>query len=193
MNRILFVFIIAIIGAAVFAIGGIGVALALENQDGFCASCHTQPETTYLQRASQARASDLASYHTQKQTRCIDCHSGAGVFGRVQSLEQGAHDLANYIRANYHSPAITLNPLGDAACAKCHSTIYDRLPGAGKAGTGHYHFYLLQWQQADPNAAQCITCHTPHYATLESLKFMNQGIVGQECEKCHDALSGVVK
>jgi predicted CXXCH cytochrome family protein len=36
-------------------------------------------------------------------------------------------------------------------------------------------------------------CHAPHSTALESLKFMNQGKVGQLCENCHDALSGVVK
>lgn len=193
MPRLVFAFIIAIIGTAVIAIGGVGIALALENQDAFCASCHTQPESAYFQRSVQARSSDLASYHTKQKTNCIDCHSGAGTLGRAQGLQQGAHDLVNYIQANYHSPAITLNPLGDASCVKCHSKIFERAPGSSKAGTGHYHFYLPQWQQADSNAAHCVTCHAPHTESAESLKFMNQGKVGQECEKCHDSLSGVVK
>lgn len=172
---------------------GVGIALALENNDAFCASCHTQPETTYVQRATQVRVSDLASYHTQKATRCIDCHSGAGMWGRAQGLQQGAHDLGNYLRGDFHSPAIITNPLSDESCVKCHAKIYERPAGAGKAGTNHYHFYLPQWRQADANAPRCLTCHAPHSTALESLKFMNQGKVGQLCESCHDALSGVVK
>lgn len=193
MPRYAFAFVIVIVSASVFTVGGIGIALALENQDSFCASCHTQPETTYVQRSRQVHAADLAAYHTQKATACIDCHSGLGLLGRRLGLEQGAHDLVNYVRGEYHSPAITTNPLGDESCIKCHTKILEHPPGAGKAGTNHYHFYLPQWQQADANAPRCVNCHAPHTLGVESLKFMNQGQVGELCESCHDALSGVVK
>ena len=193
MRRVIVPIFIALMSIGVLTVSGVGIALALENNDAFCAACHTQPETTYVQRATQARASDLASFHTHAATRCIDCHSSAGALGRGQGLQQGARDLANYWRGSYHSPAITLNPLGDPACLQCHPKIYERPASAGKAGTNHYHFYLPQWHQADANAPRCAVCHAPHSTSLESLKFMNQGKVGQECEKCHDALSGVVK
>ena len=193
MRRVVTAIFVAAVGVIVLVIGGTGLALALENQDPFCASCHTQPETTYVQRASQSRPTDLASYHTQKATRCIECHSGSGMWGRVDGLKQGAHDLSSYIRGNYHSPAITTQPLGDEACLKCHVKIYARPAGAGKAGTNHYHFYLPQWRLADSDAPQCIACHPPHTTGLEGLKFMPQGKVGKLCEDCHDALSGVVK
>lgn len=193
MRNMLFALIVGLVGAGTLAIVGIGIALTLENQDSFCASCHTQPESSYVQRSTFARASDLASFHTQNATRCIDCHSGADMFGRVEGLRQGAHDLANYLSGNYHAPAVTLNPLSDDACVKCHTKIYERPLGAGRAGTNHYHFYLPQWQQADPNAARCIACHAPHTNGVESLRFMQQGKVGLLCENCHDALSGVVK
>ncbi len=193
MRRLAFAFIIASVGAVVLGIGGIGIALGLENQDAFCASCHTQPESIYVQRSSQARASDLASYHTKQKTNCIDCHSGSGMLGRADGLKQGLHDFMNFVRGNYHSPAVTTNPLGDDSCVKCHTKIYERPPGAGKAGTNHYHFYLPRWRQAEPSTPRCIACHAPHANGVESLKFMNQGKVGQLCENCHDALSGVVK
>lgn len=193
MRRLITVAFIAIIGAGALVIGGISVALALENQDAFCASCHTEPEVTFFQRSTQKNPADLATYHTKKETRCIDCHSSSGMFGRASGLKQGAHDLANFISGAYHSPAITTNPLGDDACVKCHTKIYERAPGAGKAGSNHYHFYLLEWQAADASAANCTSCHAPHTAALESLKFMNQGKVGKLCEDCHTALSGVVK
>lgn len=193
MRRLFIAVFIAIIAAVGLAIAGIGGALALENQDAFCASCHTQPETAYFERSTLANATDLAAFHSKKETHCIDCHTASGTFGRASGLSQGAHDLANFIRGAYHSPAVTTNPLGDDSCVKCHSKIYDRPSGAGKAGTNHYHFYLLEWQAADPNAARCASCHTPHTTALASLRFMNQGKVGQLCEDCHTALSGVIR
>ena len=36
-----------VVGAAVLCLGTLGVSLALENQDAFCAACHTQPESAY--------------------------------------------------------------------------------------------------------------------------------------------------
>ncbi len=193
MRRLFVAVFVAIIAAGALAIAGIGGALALENQDAFCASCHTQPETTYYQRSIQSNATDLAAFHTKKETHCIDCHSASGTFGRASGLTQGAHDLANFVRGAYHSPAITTNPLGDDLCVKCHTKIYERPRGAGKAGLNHYHFYLLEWQAADIDAARCITCHVPHTMALESMKFMNQGKLGQLCEDCHTALSGVIR
>lgn len=193
MHRFFVAIFIAISGAGVLAVGGIGVALTLENQDPFCASCHTQPETDYYQRSTQNNPPDLAAYHTKKDTHCIDCHSASGLLGRSSGLAQGSHDLANFIRGSYHAPAITTKPLGDDSCVKCHAKIYERTPGSGKAGSNHYHFYLLEWKQAEPDAAQCVSCHTPHTIASESLKFMNQGKVGQLCEDCHTALSGVIR
>ena len=193
MRRYFIAIFISLVGTGILAIGGIGVALALENQDSFCASCHTEPETTFHQRSIQIKSPDLAAYHTKQNTHCIDCHTPSGLLGRASGLRQGVHDLANFIRGNYHSPAVTTNPLGDDACVKCHTKIYDRPPGSGKAGMNHYHFYLLQWKESSTNAASCIDCHAPHALAQESLKFMNQGKVGQLCEDCHTALSGVIR
>ncbi len=193
MRRLIFAAGIAVIGSSALAISGIGVALGLENQDAFCASCHTQPEATYYQRSIQTRAADLAAFHAKKETHCIDCHSASGTFGRAHGLTQGAHDLANFIRGAYHAPAITTNPLGDDACVKCHTKIYERPKGAGKAGTNHYHSYLLEWQTAEPGAASCVNCHAPHTVESENLRFLNQGQVGKLCEECHTALSGVLR
>jgi nitrate/TMAO reductase-like tetraheme cytochrome c subunit len=60
----------------ILAAGGFTFAASQETHDAFCASCHTQPESTFYQRSTAAQPMDLASYHTAQQTRCIDCHSG---------------------------------------------------------------------------------------------------------------------
>jgi predicted CXXCH cytochrome family protein len=193
MRPIIAPILIALLGAGVMGVGGIGTALTLENQDAFCASCHTEPESVYYQRSLKANASDLASYHTHKSTRCIDCHSGAGLLGRADGLRQGSRDLAKFLSGTFHRPAVTLNPLGDASCTKCHSNVLDRPAGRSGAGLGHYHFFLPQWRQIDSQAVQCVSCHSPHTIGLAGLKFMAQGKVGQLCDACHEALSGVIK
>jgi len=178
------------VGAAILVIGGVGVSLALENQDVFCASCHTEPEATYYQQSMQANPGTLAAFHRQKATACIDCHSGGGILGRSEGLTQGAQDLMAFLSGTYHHPAITLNPLSDASCLKCHQDIPQSRPGVSRASNGHYHLYLSRWQAADPQAARCITCHTAHTHGLDGLQFMNQGRVAQVCDNCHTALGG---
>ena len=100
---------------------GSGTAFAIqqENQDAFCASCHTEPEVTYYDQSQASPPATLAAFHAQNAeggsppARCIDCHSGGGPFGRVEGLKQGAQDTFSYWSGNYHDPAITTNPLGD--------------------------------------------------------------------------------
>ena len=75
--------------------------MQLENHDSFCASCHTSPESDYVDRAHAGTAVDLASFHTGQGVRCIDCHSGEGVNGRVQAMPLGGHDLLKFVSGNF--------------------------------------------------------------------------------------------
>ena len=88
---------VSLVGVAILVIGGVGVSLALENQDAFCASCHTEPEASYYQQSTQPNPGTLAAFHTQKETACIDCHSGSGILGRSAGLTQGAQDLMAFL------------------------------------------------------------------------------------------------
>lgn len=187
-------FVIAIIGVVIaiplLAVGTVGVSLALENQDVFCASCHTEPESKYYAQSIEKNPATLAAFHTQKNTACIDCHSGGGIFGRVQGLAQGAGDLKMYLSGKYNKPAITSNPLGDASCLKCHGDVpqQQQRRGVNRRTNGHYHFFLARWQAADPKAARCVTCHTAHPTNPASQSFVNNGNVAQVCDNCHRAL-----
>lgn len=192
---------LAIIGFSllIFAAAGIGVGLRLEERDAFCASCHTEPESTFYQR-SLATPSDLASAHAHLGTeavRCIDCHSGVGAAGRAGSLAQGAWDLARFLVGDYEQPAHTTNPVGDAGCLKCHT------PPGGEALTAyalpfasseHYHraSYLNEWasRDADPYGT-CSFCHVAHTeGTIVERHFTPQVATNDGCNDCHRALSG---
>jgi predicted CXXCH cytochrome family protein len=183
---------VGIVVAIVLSIAGVGVSLALENQDSFCAACHTEPETRYYQQSLETDSKTLAAFHTQQNdgVLCIDCHGGGGTFGRAEGLVQGADDLIRYISGSYHHPAITQNPIRDDTCLKCHDWVLDpNQSGANQAKNGHYHVRLPKWQAIDRHAAGCVSCHTAHTTGLVSLRYMSQGKVGKLCDACHTALN----
>jgi hypothetical protein len=176
----------------------IGTATALEGYDPFCSACHTEPEVEYVSR-SLSNPTDLASVHTPAEVRCIDCHSGEGLFGRSVSLRQGASDLAAYVSGSYARPAITTNPVGEVGCTKCHDApssvgVYARTEGGVTSSHYHFHEYAAEWLTREPDAGgSCGMCHKAH--TLDTLA--NQGFVIDSelklaCEACHAALSGWV-
>ena len=176
----------ALAGMLVLAGAGVATGATLEEHDGFCASCHTQPESTYYQRA-QAPAVDLASQHEQAYaTRCIDCHSGPGVSGRASAMLLGARDLAAWVTHTDQQPAPQTVPISDAACLKCHGDVpttrnFDR----------HFHAFLTRWQLADTNAGTCVSCHTGHSTAGDpTLVFLQQDQTQQVCDSCHRVLRG---
>lgn len=176
---------LAIAGVIVLAIaGGTGYAIHLENNDAFCASCHTEPESQYYQQSLDKTATTLAAFHTQKNVRCIDCHSGGGPFGRAEGLSQGTQDLLAYYSGRYHKPAITLNKLGDDSCIKCHENTV-----TNGGFDNHFHLLLARWQSIDPNAGHCVDCHTSHPAGDPTQGFLQAATVEPVCQACH-ALRG---
>jgi len=168
----------------VFLIGVGGVTAAqFENHDSFCGSCHTEPESEYLQRESGAQPVDLASFHAEKNdARCIDCHSGKGVIGRVSAMMLGGRDLLAFVTHNYKQPAPLTRPITDAHCLKCHAAVTQR-----QDFNNHFHVFLSQWQARDPSAAGCVDCHQSHTTDGQaSLAFLNQQTTSQVCQRCHN-------
>ena len=90
--------LIAAAAAILLPAAGFGFAASQEAHDSFCGSCHTEPESTYLARSVAAQPSDLASYHTTESTRCIDCHSGIGITGRMQAEILGASNAIKMVQ-----------------------------------------------------------------------------------------------
>ncbi len=164
---------------------GTGVtAMQLENHDNFCASCHSEPEATYFQRESAASV-DLASFHTAKDTRCIDCHSGAGLVpGRVSALMLGARDLFMWVTGHAVQPAVYTRLIDDASCLKCHADVANR-----RSFNNHFHVFLSRWQAVDQKAATCVTCHQAHHTDVETqLQFLNRANTTEVCQNCHRIL-----
>jgi predicted CXXCH cytochrome family protein len=180
---LILVIVIPLILVLLGATSGV-VAMQFENHDDFCASCHSEPESTYVQREAVA-ASDLASFHKTKDVRCIDCHSGPGLVpGRVNSLMLGAKDLLAWTTGRAMQPAVHTRPIADANCLKCHAEVT-----AQRDFNNHFHVFLSRWQAQDKNAATCVSCHQAHHTDgEEQLKFLNRTNTVNVCQSCHAVL-----
>ena len=193
---------VAVVGL-LLAGGGFAFAASQETHDPFCASCHTQPELTFFERSQAAQAVDLASYHTSQETKCIDCHSGPGVTGRVQAELLGARNALAWYTGTAVQPAVLTSPISDANCLKCHQDITSRgyQPKAqiavqgirggreGEGGGNHWHELLARWQGISSTAGTCTSCHSGH-ATGGTAQtgFMNNQDVQATCNACHQVL-----
>jgi hypothetical protein len=162
-------------------------AMQFENHNGFCASCHTEGEQTFYNRALASAPVDLASLHNNKgQARCIDCHTGAGIVGRYGGLMAGATDLISYFSGRYPQPAALEAPYPDANCLKCHANITQN-----QDFNNHFHVFLPRWQQVDQNAATCVSCHLSHDTHGDvKISFLNEQTTAAICQKCHAVAGG---
>jgi len=183
--------------ALVIAAGGFTFAATQESHDSFCGSCHTQPESTYLQNSTASQPVDLASWHTTQSTRCIDCHSGVGVLGRMQADLLGAKNAFKWYTGTAIQPAPLTQPIGNGNCLKCHQQVTQSayvpknqdLPVEEEAQNGHWHLFLSRWQALDASAARCVTCHSAHTTDGDkTIFYLNQQHTLSVCESCHQKL-----
>lgn len=180
-RRLLLIVGMAALVGLVLAIGSGVEAAHFENRDSFCASCHSEPESTYVDRSVAADPVDLASFHTTKAVRCIDCHSGRGLFGRISALTLGARDLTHYLTGHYTQPAPQTRPVSDAQCTKCHEDVLN-----AQGFNNHFHELLPKWQELSPDAATCVSCHESHITDGSAdIAYLNEARTTQVCQACH--------
>ncbi len=190
--------------AAVLMVGGFAFAASQESHDPFCASCHTQPETSYYGRSTAGQAVDMASFHQPQKVHCIDCHSGKGLTGRISAELLGARNALKWYTGTAVQPAVLKYPIGDANCLKCHQDVTQRgftakeqitLPirmgeeGEEEGHVNHWHEFLARWQTASATAGSCVSCHPGH--TTEGTAqagFMVSATVQNTCDSCHQVL-----
>lgn len=159
----------------------VGVSAHLENKDAFCASCHSQPESTFYQRSLDQMPVDMASNHHGSQVRCIDCHSGPGVTGRLSAISLGAGDLMAYVTHTDQQPAPLTQPIPDSNCLKCHADVPNT-----QDFNRHFHAFLSRWQAMDQKAAACVDCHSAHTTDGDKkLGFLQEQRTVLVCQACH--------
>lgn len=168
------------------AVGSLGFAATTEEHDSFCASCHTQPESTFYSRSQSGAPVDLATAHQAKAVKCIDCHSGRGVTGRLGAIMLGSRNALAFFTRTAQQPAPLTWPIRDNNCIKCHEDTLTR-----QDFQNHFHVFLFRWQAQDPQAAGCVDCHTAHTTTGSAdTGFMTQDTVSPVCQRCHTAIRG---
>ncbi len=218
MSGKLIILLVVLALAAIFTAAGFTFAASQEQHDSFCASCHTQPETTFYGRSTAGTPVDLASFHTAHQTNCINCHSGQGITGRMLAELIGARNALKWYTGTAIQPAVMTYAIGDQNCLKCHQAVTQRgftpqeqitVPG-GSSGEGegegegegrnnHWHQFMARWQAASPTAGTCVSCHSGHAPTGQAAAgqppvgtaqegFMNAQIVQNTCNACHQVL-----
>ena len=167
-------------------IGTFTFAATMEERDSFCASCHTQPESTFYTRSQAGSPVDLATFHHTKSTKCIDCHSGAGTLGRLTAMMLGGRNAVVFYTGTAKQPAPLTFPIGNTNCLKCHAAVMN----TGGGMNNHFHEFLPRWQAADPaNAATCVECHSSHTTDGQAdVAFLNQARTADICQSCHTAL-----
>ena len=162
-------------------IGGERYASHLEQDNNFCGSCHTQPETEYLARfdsaVAQSNATDLAAFHHRKDVKCIDCHTGEGIIGRGEVFSLATWDAIKHFTGIQRQPATIVVPVQNEACIKCHQ---DTMTTTGF--NNHEHNKML-----DPAAPfiRCTDCHVSHRVGVESEAFQFRDAILPQCEYCH--------
>lgn len=181
--------ILGIAAVIVLLLGGsgIGFAASQEENDAFCASCHTQPKSTFYERSLAAAPVDMASSHhtsDDQNSKCIDCHSGRGVTGRLGAMLLGARNAFMLFTHTETQPAPLTVPIRDENCTKCHDNIYRQTDLSN-----HFHAFLPRWQALDLKAAGCVDCHSAHTTGGDAAQgFLQVDHVTPICERCHSAL-----
>lgn len=175
---------IAAIVVALGLIGGVGFASSQEQDNNFCVSCHTQPETEYQARNVSAdttkNATDLASFHHRKKdVRCIDCHVGEGVLGRATVLSLAAWDAFKHYTGIAQQPAKIVFPVQNEACIKCH------LQEVTKPGFENHEHNKYYDPQLAPPSLSCVNCHVSHRTGDERTAFQFRDAILPRCEYCH--------
>lgn len=202
--------VLVVLGVAAGA-GGFVYGYTSEERDSFCASCHTEPESSHYQRSIAAAKVDLSSYHATQDTHCIDCHSGPGLAGRLAAELDGAINAVKFYTGSAVQPAVLRAPFPDANCLKCHQgvTQFGYVPktqmtapnffgrgGEGgfegeEGGLGHWHINLARWQASSANAGRCVSCHSGHLTDVNVQNgFLNDQRVENTCQGCHSVLRG---
>lgn len=170
--------------AAITVIGGVGFVSMQEQDDRFCVSCHTQPETEYMARNLRAdqtqSAEDLASFHHRKKdVRCIDCHVGEGFIGRSTVVTLAAWDAFKHYTGIARQPAVIVYPVQNEACLKCHE------PDVHKPGFDNHEHNKYDDPKLSPPFIRCTDCHVAHRTGDERTAFQFRDAILPKCEYCH--------
>lgn len=165
----------------------------LQADNDFCNSCHL-PDGTPLHTEIRddfdgrppaslaARHADLmlTSRPDSPSIRCIDCHGGVGLVGRVRVKLLSVKDSLQYLTGRFEEPEGMSWPLWDTDCRQCHQSFREK--GEGFDGEA---FHDKQLHNIGLGV-DCVECHTAHDAEGDpELWFLRAASVQLRCAQCH--------
>ena len=179
--------------AASLGAAGWAVSDSLEQDNDFCNACHVSKETPLhreIRRDFDARpAASLAGAHAvagaahrdDGALRCIDCHGGTSLAGRVRVKALAAKDAFFYLGGRFEEPRAMRWPLWDEDCRKCHASFAERSPESGRSPG----FHELAVHNAGLGVG-CVECHRVHASGGDpDVNFLDTGAVRAQCARCH--------
>jgi nitrate/TMAO reductase-like tetraheme cytochrome c subunit len=188
---------ILVVGMAAL-LGGVSIVSSNEQNDNFCVSCHTEPESTYFARFQSAmtgRSQDLAAYHHRQlyprnspaasNIRCIDCHVGEGLVGRGIVVSLAGWDALKYVTGTATQPAKVVFTIQNDGCVKCHDQqVKVNLDKPVKPFVIDNHFHYKLFEKGAPFES-CVACHVSHREGTETNAFQFRDVIIPVCEDCH--------
>lgn len=192
--------IAASVVAAALVLGPTGwlVTDALESENDFCTACHLEPGVPLhktiranfdarpnvnlagLHASVGAEAEPGAANARAREFRCIDCHGGVGLVGKVRAKVLAAKDAFWYVVGHFEEPERMSSPLVEEDCRQCHPSF---APPARDAANPAFHALGLHNVEL---GVLCVECHVTHgTGGLEDLYYLRPSHVRTQCARCH--------
>ncbi len=130
--------------------------------------------------AAHARAG-VPESGARREFRCIDCHGGTSLRGRLRVKAVSVRDAFWYGVGRFEEPQQMRSPLWDEDCAKCH----ERFDEAGPAEWESPRFHQLPVHNAELGVG-CVECHQSHEAGGDpEAWFIAADHTRAQCARCH--------
>jgi hypothetical protein len=185
---------LAVAAAIVAAPAGWMVSDALERNNDFCNACHLpsgealhvavredfdgRPPTTLA--AGHGAAHPPGPEGDAAAFRCIDCHGGVSLVGRLRVKTLAAKDAFWWVVGDFEEPRGMRWPLWDEDCAQCHESFDVKADADGDPA-----FHDLGVHNVELGVG-CVECHRSHErgANVDAW-YLKAAVVRQQCARCH--------
>jgi predicted CXXCH cytochrome family protein len=184
---------LAVLVGALAAPGGFAVTDRLEQDNDFCNACHLAPgqplhldirrdfDAAPPRSLAAAHAVAGADHREDGAFRCIDCHGGASLPGRLRVKALAAKDAFWYAVGRFEEPTQMRWPLWDEDCTRCHP----RFDEGEAAAWQTPRFHQLPVHNAELGV-DCVECHRSHESDGDpEAFFVHAARMRAQCARCH--------